>query len=116
MTNPNAPATTADGGRAESREGEPDIQGDTQGSGGTDAARGMPGEMAQHGGDASLANGRPRQAGHEPATSSQGSRTGSLLGSQSERTGMGDGTPSGNSQGLAGGQDNGSSPDSGERP
>jgi hypothetical protein len=46
-------------------------------------------------------NGGPRQTGREPATSSLGSRTGALLGSQSERTGMQDGPPSGNSQGLA---------------
>ena len=102
MSDPQHPGTTPDGGRADARKGEPD----TTGGSGTDAARGQTGEMARHGGDPALDN---RGSGHEPATSSQGSRTGSLLGSHSERTGMGDGQPSGNSQGLAGGQDNGTS-------
>ena len=54
--------------------------------------------MARTGGDASADN--RGSAPFEPATSSQGSRTGSVLGSQSERTGMGDGQPTGSSQGL----------------
>jgi hypothetical protein len=109
MSDSKQPDTAPDGGRADARQGEPEITGGKA----TDAARGRPGEMARHGGDASADN---RRGEHEPATSSQGSRTGSLLGSQSERTGMADGQPGGNSQGLAGGQDNGTSSTSKPRP
>ena len=108
MSDPRDPGTTPDGGRADARQGAPDTTGS-----GTDAARGQPGEMARTGGDPSAAN---KGGGHEPATSSQGSRTGSLLGSRTERTGMADGEPSGSSQGLAGGQDNGDSSTSKPRP
>jgi hypothetical protein len=55
--------------------------------------------MARTGGDASADN--RGTTPFEPATSSQGSRTGSAIGSQSERTGMDDGEPTGSSQGLA---------------
>jgi hypothetical protein len=111
MTSSDTPGSSPDGGRADPRQGPPDVTG-----GETDANRGRTDDMARHGGGASRANDPERPGGHEPATSGQGSRTGSLLGSQSERTGMGDGTPSGNSQGLAGGQDNGQSPASKNRP
>ena len=91
-----------DGGSGSPGDGPPDVPDaegpDTSGSG-TDAARGQTHEMARHGGDLAAEN---RKATSEPATSSQGSRTGSLLGSQSDRTGMGDGQPTGSSQGLAG--------------
>ena len=92
---------TPDGGRASSRQGQADIPNadEPNASGaGTDAARGQTDEMARTGGDASVDN--RRSAPFEPATSSQGSRTGSTLGSQSDKTGMGDGQPTGSSQGL----------------
>jgi hypothetical protein len=93
--------TTPEGGREDSREGPPDIanadEPNTSGAG-TDAARGQTGEMARHGGNAAAENARP---GIEPVTSGMGSRTGSLLGSQSNKTGMADGVPTGSSQGLA---------------
>ena len=93
---------TSDGGNSSSREGPADIPDadtpNTSGSG-TDAARGRTDEMAQRGGDGSADESKSTA---EPVTSSQGSRTGSLLGSQSRKTGMGDGQPTGSSQGLAG--------------
>ena len=104
--------TLPDGGSDSSNDGAADVPdrdvhgsdgADTSGSG-TDAARGQTHEMARHGGDLAAEN---RKATSEPATSSQGSRTGSLLGSQSNRTGMGDGQPTGSSQGLAGVHGNG---------
>ncbi|HEX2539530.1 MAG TPA: hypothetical protein VHM00_00430 [Caldimonas sp.] len=107
------PATSPDDGPVDARAGEPEI---TSTPGSTDASRGRPEDMARHRGEPVQANDPGRQTGNEPATSSQGSRTGSLLGSQSDRTGMGDGPPSGKSQGLAGGQDNGAGPDSSQRP
>jgi hypothetical protein len=95
------PGKTPEGGRESSREGRADIADaeEPNGSGaGTDAARGQTDEMARTGGDASAEN--RRSTPFEPATSSQGSRTGSALGSQSDRTGMADGQPTGSSQGL----------------
>jgi len=95
------PGKTPEGGRESSREGRADIADaeEPNGSGaGTDAARGQTDEMARTGGDASAEN--RRSTPFEPATSSQGSRTGSVLGSQNDRTGMADGQPTGSSQGL----------------
>jgi hypothetical protein len=92
---------TSDGARESSREGSADIADAREpntGGAGTDAARGQTDEMARTGGDASVEN--RRSAPFEPATSSQGSRAGSTLGTQSDRTGMGDGQPTGSSQGL----------------
>ena len=98
---------TPDGGRNDAREGSPDIadanERNTSGTG-TDAVRGQTSEGARHGGGPSIED---TKTASEPVTSSQGSRTGSLLGSQSEKTGMGDGAPTGSSQGLAGGQGKG---------
>jgi hypothetical protein len=91
---------TSDGGREAAREGRPDIDADRPETGddGTDAGRGQTEPMARTGGDASADN--RAAAPFEPVTSSQGSRTGSTLGSQSDRTGMADGPPTGSSQGL----------------
>ena len=101
MSNGNA-GTTPDQDNDSSRERPADI-GDASApqvtGSGTDAARGQNDEMARTGGDPSAAN--RAAAPFEPATSSQGSRTGSLIGSQSDRTGMSDGEPTGSSQGLA---------------
>jgi hypothetical protein len=94
-------AITPDGGKDAARERPaeiPDADAPQATGSGTDAARGQPEEMARTGGDSSAAN--RTAAPFEPATSSAGSRTGSAIGSQSERTGMGDGQPAGSSQGL----------------
>jgi hypothetical protein len=92
---------TTDGGES-SRRGPPDVTDNAKpetGPASTDAARGQTHEMARTGGDASVDN--RGSTPFEPATSSLGSRTGSTIGSQSARTGLGDGEPSGSSQGLA---------------
>lgn len=47
----------------------------------------------------------------QPSSDSTGSRAGSTLGSASERTGLGDGTVSDSSQGLAGAQGSGGGAD-----
>jgi hypothetical protein len=92
----------AEGGRAAPRQGPPDIadaDAPNSSGAGTDSAPGQSGEMARTGGEGA-ADSRA-SAPFEPATSSLGSRTGSVLGSQTGKTGMGDGEPTGSSQGLA---------------
>ena len=99
-----------------------DHQAVVAGDSGTDASRGQPGAMAQHGGDSSADNRAlsERQASGDQAAgqgpSSQGSRAGAPLGSQTHATGMGDGQPQGSSQGLAGAQGSGGGAERGIEP
>ncbi len=73
---------------------------------GTAAARGQPGWMAEHDGDAASVN-RNAPSEQRSGTASQGDRAGSQQGSQTARTGQGDGQSQGSSQGLAGAQGSG---------
>lgn len=112
--------TTPDSGRAAGRSGLPDdnqrvphlgdaVAGEHAADGALDNADRPERTETDQAADRGTAAAPPRgPAAQQP---SSGARSGNPLGSQSDATGMGDGLPSGSSQGLAGAQGSGGGAD-----